>query len=76
MYAGRIARSVAVMERDEQNGMPPAAIAAAVIRAAHKKRLSPVTTVGIKYKLLCGLNKLLPLSAVTALVAKIYIPEK
>lgn len=76
LYAGRIARSVAVMERDEQNGMPPAAIAAAVVRAAHKKRLPPVTTVGIKYKLLCGLNKLLPLSAVTALVAKIYIPEK
>ena len=76
MYAGRIARSVAVMERDEQNGMPPAAIAAAVVRAAHKKHLPPVTTVGIKYKFLCGLNKLLPLSAVTALVAKIYIPEK
>lgn len=76
LYAGRIARSVAVMERDEQNGMPPAAIAAAVVRAAHKKHLPPVTTVGIKYKLLCGLNKLLPLSAVTALVAKIYIPEK
>lgn len=76
LYAGRIAHSVAVMERDEQNGMPPAAIAAAVVRAAHKKRLPPVTTVGIKYKLLCGLNKLLPLSAVTALVAKIYIPEK
>lgn len=56
--------------------MPPAAIAAAVVRAAHKKHLPPVTTVGIKYKLLCGLNKLLPLSAVTALVAKIYIPEK
>ncbi len=62
--------------RNEQNGMPPAAIATAVVRAAHKKRLPPVTTVGIKYKLLCGLNKLLPLSAVTALVAKIYIPEK
>ena len=76
LYAGRIARSVAVMERDEQNGMPPAAIAAAVVRAAHKKHLPPVTTVGIKYKLLCGLNKLLPLSVVTALVAKIYIPEK
>ncbi len=76
LYAGRIARSVAVMERDEQNGMPPAAIAAAVVRAAHKKHLPPVTTVGAKYKLLCGLNKLLPLSAVTALVAKIYIPEK
>lgn len=76
LYAGRIARSVAVMERDEQNGMPPAAIAAAVVRAAHKKHLPPVTTVGIKYKFLCGLNKLLPLSAVTALVAKIYIPEK
>lgn len=76
LYAGRIARSVAVMERDEQNGMPPAAIAAAVVRAAHKKHLPPVTTVGAKYKLLCGVNKLLPLSAVTALVAKIYIPEK
>lgn len=43
LYAGRIARSVAVMERDEQNGMPPAAIAAAVVRAAHKKHLPPVT---------------------------------
>ena len=55
LYAGRIARSVAVMERDEQNGMPPAAIATAVVRAAHKKRLPPVTTVGNKYKLLCSL---------------------
>ena len=55
--------------------MPPEKIASAVLKAAKKRRLPLVTTVGVKYKLLCLLNRLLPQGAVNALIGKIYIPR-
>ncbi|MGN1480165.1 MAG: SDR family NAD(P)-dependent oxidoreductase [Acutalibacteraceae bacterium] len=75
VYGGKISKSIAVMERDEQNGMPTEKIASAVFKAAKKRRLPLVTTVGVKYKLLCLLNRLLPQGAVNALIGKIYIPD-
>ena len=75
IYGNKISKSIAVMERDEQNGMPPEKIASAILMAAKKRRLPLVTTVGVKYKLLCLLNRLLPQGAVNALIGKIYIPR-
>ena len=43
LYAGRIARSVAVMERDEQNGGPPAAPPPRGGAAPHKPPPPPRT---------------------------------
>lgn len=75
LYGGVISRSVAVMEKDEQNGMAPAQIARAVVKAAKRKHLPPVITVGGKYKLLCALGKVLPLNTVNRLIGRLYMPK-
>lgn len=72
LYAGRIARSVAVMEKDEQNGMPPRTVARAIVRAAKRRRVAPVYTVGAGYKLLVFLTRLLPRSLTNYIVGLIY----
>ena len=59
-YEGRIARSVACMEKDEQNGMSPAVAGAFIARLALKKSVSPYNTIGFMYKCCILLSKLLP----------------
>ena len=71
-YGGRISRSVARMERDEQGGMAPEAAAKAVVRAALKKRVKPHYTVGLSYKCLVFLDRLLPCGAVRRLLYLLY----
>lgn len=71
-YAGRIARSVSVMERDEQNGMPSQKIAEACVRAAKKKHVRPQQSIGVKYRLFCVLAKFLPVRLCDWIVGRIY----
>lgn len=73
IYAGAIARSVAVMEKDEQRGMKPETIAQVVYRIANKPRIKPLYTIGVKYKLFVLLHKLLPNRFVNWLVGKVYV---
>jgi NAD(P)-dependent dehydrogenase (short-subunit alcohol dehydrogenase family) len=73
VYGGAIGRSVAVMEKDEQSGMPPETIAAAIYKTANKRKVKPIYTVGIQYQLLAFLNKLLPHSLVNYVIRKMYI---
>ena len=73
VYGGAISRSIAVMERDEQNGMTPEYIATQVYKIARKKRVKPLYTIGLKYKLFVFLNKLLPNSFVNYVVGKMYV---
>lgn len=71
-YGDRIERSVAVMEHDEQNGMPPSVIAKLIVKCALMKR-PPVSRVGgMKYVLLARLAKLLPARAVSYILGKMY----
>ena len=60
VYAGRIARSVAVMEHDEQTGMDPAVAGRYIAAVALKRSVKPEYAVGLKYKFLVLLAKLLP----------------
>ena len=72
-YQGRIARSVARMERDEQNGMSPDAAARTIARVALKKgRVKPHYTIGLSYKCLVFLDRLLPCRAVRYLLYQLY----
>lgn len=71
-YGGRVARSVAAMEKDEQNGMPPALVARCIYRAATCKRPRPFFVVGAKYKVFSLLTKFLPVSLTNWLVGRIY----
>jgi short-subunit dehydrogenase len=71
-YGERISRSVAVMERDEQNGLPPEVIAKCILKLA-KKNNPPATVVGGgKYKLLAAAAKVMPKRFVLFLIAKLY----
>lgn len=72
IYGGRIGRSVARMERDEQRGMPPEAVGRFVARVARQKRCRPICTVGIGYRACCLLVKLLPRSVSQRLVGLLY----
>ena len=71
-YGGRISRSVAVMERDEQSGIPAEKAGAFVAGKALQKRVPVLCTLGGKYKLFVFLTRLLPTRALVYLVGKIY----
>ena len=71
-YGGRIARSVARMERDEKHGMDPAAAGRAIARIALKRRVKPLYAIGGEYKLFALLAKLLPCGAVSRILGRMY----
>ena len=73
VYGGRIARSVAVMEKDEQNGMAPEAAARTIVKVALKKgRVKPCYAIGFSYKFLVLLDSLLPCRTVRWLLGILY----
>ena len=76
VYGGAIARSVAVMENDEINGMKPEYVAQKIVEISQKKHLPVLATVGGTYKLFCLLQKLLPASIVNKIVGKMYMPPE
>ncbi|NLL63673.1 MAG: SDR family NAD(P)-dependent oxidoreductase [Ruminococcaceae bacterium] len=76
VYEGLIGRSVAVMERDEQNGMPPSAIAKAIVKLSKKRKMPPIITVGLQYQFLCILKNIVPYSIVNEIIGMMYMPKK
>lgn len=71
-YAGRIARSVAVMEHDERTGMKPEDAGRFVARIALRKRSRPVVAMGFAYKAVAVAAKLLPRRLSNWLIGLIY----
>ncbi len=74
-YGGRIDKSVAVMEKDEQNGMSPESIAKFVLKLSQKRKNRPLNTPGAQYKFLVFISKLMPSSLLYFLIGKLYIKE-
>lgn len=72
VYSGRIARSVAVMEHDEETGMTAEAAGDFLCRRALQKRVGLIYTIGGKYKAFVFLTRLLPTRLMTYIVGKIY----
>ena len=72
IYSGRISRSVAVMEHDEQNGMKPETAAHLIATVASAKKVRPVYTIGFKYRLFCALVKILPAGLVSYIVGRLF----
>ncbi len=72
VYSGRISKSVAVMERDEQNGMSPDSVAKIVVSLLGKKHLPSKKVVGFNYKFFYLLSKILPSSLTLRIVGLIY----
>ena len=75
VYAGRIERSVAVMEKDERGGMTPAYAGAYVAKMALKTRSKPLVALGTAYKGAAVLAKLLPRRLSNWIVGLIYAPN-
>lgn len=72
VYQGRIRRSVAVMEHDEDTGMPAEFAGRYIASLALRERLKPAYVVGMKYKFFVMLGRLLPCRVCSALVKAIY----
>ncbi len=76
VYGKTIEKSIAVMERDEQNGASPDTIGKYVGKIAVKKRVRPLYAVGFPYKLFAYANKLLPAALVNWILHKMYVKTK
>ena len=72
VYGGRISRSVAGMEKDEQGGKGPEVAAAFIRKVATREGVKPLNTIGFQYKFFCLLAKLLPARLLNRLVGMIY----
>ena len=76
LYGPAIAASVAVMERDESQGMPPQRIAGAVFRLCACRRLKTLYTCGAKYKFFLFLGKILPCRLIQLILRLMYCPSR
>ena len=72
IYGGRISRSVAVMERDERDGMTPERVANRICRIATKKKVKQVYTIGASYGFVLLLTRILPGRVLSWIVGQIY----
>ncbi len=72
VYEKRLEKSVAKMEHDEQTGVDPDYVAKIVERLARRKKMPVVRTVGIGYKILVFLNRILPRSMARWIVYLMY----
>ena len=72
IYGGRISRSVAGMEKDEQTGMDPAAAGRFIANVALKNSRKPLYTIGLAYKGAVFLTKILPARWLNGLIGMIY----
>lgn len=65
-------KSIAKMEKDEQNGMSSEYVAKVIFKVANKKRPPVMKTVGFSYKLFVFLSKILPTRFVEWVVGLLY----
>ena len=72
VYGGRISRSVARMEHDEQNGMDPAKAGAFIARVAMKRRPKPIYTIRLDYQFFVFLTRILPGRTLNWLIGLLY----
>lgn len=72
VYGGRISRSVARMEHDEQTGMDPVKAGAFIAKVAMKQRVKPIYTIRFDYQFLALLTRILPYRFLNWLIGVIY----
>ena len=72
LYQGRIQRSVARMEHDEQTGVPAERVGKLIARVALKKRVKPLYIPGLGYNVVNVLMRLLPSGIANALIGVLY----
>lgn len=72
IYGGRIGRSVASMEHDEQTGMAPERAGDYIARLSLQRRVKPLYSLGLGYRSICVLAKLLPCGLLNRLIGILY----
>ncbi len=72
VYGGRISKSVAKMEKDEQNGMSPEVAGKSIRKIAFKKHVKLVYTLGFGYKCLSLLIKFMPCNLRNWIIGLLY----
>ena len=72
VYNERYTSSISKMERDEQNGMSSRYVAKKIFKVATKKRPPKTLTIGVSYKFLLFLGKILPNNFVEWVISKMY----
>ena len=72
VYADAAARSVSVMEKDEQGGMSARFVAEKIYAVSRRKRLPLMKVIGFKYQVLYGLSCLFPTCVVNAVIRRMY----
>lgn len=75
LYKNVISKSVETMEKDEQNGMEPLYIARCIYKLALKKKVKPLYTAGLQYKLFMGIEKITTKNFVNTLVGLLYVKK-
>lgn len=72
VYKGRISRSVAGMEKDEQKGMSPQFAGEYISKIALKKKVKPVYAIGTTYKFLSTLCRVFPCGIRNYIIGLLY----
>ena len=75
-YGSIVRRSVAKMEADEQNGRSPESVARVALALAGRKEPPARVPVGLEYKALMVLLRILPDSTKEFILRKMYLPKK
>jgi len=71
-YNNRIKRSIEKMEKDEQNGMSPMSVVKVIYRLMRRKSMPVHVTVGLTYKFLVLLARVMPKRFVYWVITKMY----
>jgi len=71
-YLATMKKSVAIMEKDEQNGMKADAVAKEMVKQVMNKNMKTMVIPGIQYQAICWLFNRLPTSVSLWIVGKIY----
>jgi short-subunit dehydrogenase len=71
-YAEYCKKSVAVMEKDEQNGPDPVVVARAIWKIIERKNPPACVAVGMRYKMLTFAKRLVPKAFESFVVSKMY----
>ena len=72
VYKGRISRSVAGMEKDEQKGMSPQFAGEYISKIALKKNVKPIYAIGTTYKFLSTLCRFFPCGIRNYIIGLLY----
>lgn len=72
VYEGRIARSVAGMEKDERKGMSPDTAGSYIAKIALKNNVKPIYTIGVSYKVISTLCKIFPCGIRNRIIGSLY----